>query len=121
MRVNLESVTPECLYQGSIVFKNQRKSKNVDSRLKISGMTDDVDASLNFGHDRGERDCHRAIRGEKIPPYELPKSRKDKRIKTIGGKNLHQYRGKGLLINPQKTTKIKGCWWGIITSGETIQ
>jgi len=27
------------------------KSKNVDSRLKISGMTGDVDASLNFEND----------------------------------------------------------------------
>jgi len=27
------------------------KSKNVDSRLKISGMTDDVDAPLNFEND----------------------------------------------------------------------
>ncbi|NLY04564.1 MAG: hypothetical protein GXZ17_00330 [Candidatus Atribacteria bacterium] len=27
------------------------KSKNMDSRLKISGMTDDVDAPLNFEND----------------------------------------------------------------------
>jgi len=32
-------VTPEWFYQGSTVFENQRKSKNLDSRLKISGMT----------------------------------------------------------------------------------
>ena len=32
------------------------------------------------------RDYHRAIREEKSPFHELPKSRKDKRIKTIGGK-----------------------------------
>ncbi len=32
-------VTPECFYQGSMVLKIKRKSKNLDSRLKISGMT----------------------------------------------------------------------------------
>jgi len=33
-------VTPAIFKPGSMVFKNQRKSKNVDSRLKISGMTE---------------------------------------------------------------------------------
>jgi len=41
-----KSLIPECFYQGSTVFKNQRRSKNLDSRLKISGMTEGVD-SLN--------------------------------------------------------------------------
>ena len=50
-----EVVTPEWFYQGSTVFKNQRKSKNVDAWLKISGMTDDVDSRLDFGND-GERE-----------------------------------------------------------------
>ncbi len=35
-----EVVTPECFYQGSTIFKTKEKSKNVDSRLKISGMTE---------------------------------------------------------------------------------
>jgi len=48
------SVTPEWFYQGSMVLK-QKKGKNVDSRLKISGMTDGVDSPLNFRHD--ERDA----------------------------------------------------------------
>ncbi len=35
--------------------KKKEKSKNVDSRLKISGMTwEGVDASLNFRHDGKE-------------------------------------------------------------------
>ena len=33
-------VTPAIFKPGSTVFKNQRKSKKVDSRLKISGMTE---------------------------------------------------------------------------------
>ncbi len=45
-------VTPAIFKPGSMVFKNQRRSKNVDSRLKISGMTREVDASLNFRHDK---------------------------------------------------------------------
>ena len=32
-------VTPAIFKPGSMVLKNQRKSKNLDSRLKISGMT----------------------------------------------------------------------------------
>jgi len=34
-----EVVTPEWFYQGSTVLKIKGKSKNVDSRLRISGMT----------------------------------------------------------------------------------
>jgi len=35
--------------------RTKRKSKSLDSRLKISGMTEDgVDASLNFRHDGKE-------------------------------------------------------------------
>ena len=40
---NLDShllVTPAIFKPGSTVFKNQRKSKNMDSRLKLSGMTE---------------------------------------------------------------------------------
>ena len=32
-------VTPEWFYQGSMVLKTKEKSKNLDSRLKLSGMT----------------------------------------------------------------------------------
>mgnify|MGYP007011708843 CR=1 FL=1 len=32
-------VTPAIFKPGSMVFKNQRRRKNLDSRLKISGMT----------------------------------------------------------------------------------
>jgi hypothetical protein len=41
-------VTPEWFYQGSTVFENQRKSKNLDSRLKISGMTAGGDSRQNI-------------------------------------------------------------------------
>ena len=34
----------QSLSRGPEVSKKQRKSKNLDSRLKISGMTDDVDS-----------------------------------------------------------------------------
>ncbi len=50
-------------------LKIKRKSKSMDSRLKISGMTREVDASLNFRHDkkrnpRSERDGLESLRGE---------------------------------------------------------
>ena len=49
--------------------RTKRRSKNVDSRLKISGMTREVDASLNFRHDkkrspRSERDGLESLRRE---------------------------------------------------------
>ena len=64
----------------------------MDSRLKISGMTDDADASLNFRHDEkrnppGERDGLESLRGEgkarvdnkgALPPYNPRKRQKNK-------------------------------------------
>ncbi|MDD3699926.1 MAG: hypothetical protein PHI00_09315, partial [Atribacterota bacterium] len=55
--------------RGPQYLKIKRKSKNLDSRLKISGMTREVDASLNFRHDkkrnpRSERDGLESLRGE---------------------------------------------------------
>jgi len=54
-RKTLCVVIPECFYQGSTVFEN------MDSRLKISGMTAGVDFHLNFRHDdwgRWEKKIH---------------------------------------------------------------
>jgi len=44
--ITLRSSPRQSLSRGPKAFKNQRRSKNVDSRLKISGMTEGVD-SLN--------------------------------------------------------------------------
>ncbi len=60
--MHLLSVIPEWFYQESKQWEGTRpivpnrrtkreKARNVDSRLKISGMTGDVDASLNFEND----------------------------------------------------------------------
>jgi len=52
-------VAPECLCEESTVFKN------MDSRLKISGMTEGVDFRLYFGSDR-------TMRGKKTPLISSP-------------------------------------------------
>jgi len=56
------SVIPECPYyphpsplNGFIRGPHQRKSKNLDSRLKISGMTKEEDSRLRFGNNKGEK------------------------------------------------------------------
>jgi len=77
-----------------LLWFQKEKSKNMDSRLKISGMTNDVDARLkNFGNE-GRR---KITAGRNIRPSQLPlaivynNTLAQKIVEPKEGENYHEF------------------------------